>query len=56
LYTFDGKSSYHLYVVQVDFTKLTISKVELFNKLKERNIGIQLHYIPIKPNIIYKKK
>lgn len=53
LYTFDGKSSYHLYVVQVDFTKLKISKVELFNRLKEKNIGIQLHYIPINKQPYY---
>lgn len=53
LYPFDGKSSYHLYVVQVDFTKLYISKVELFNKLKEKNIGIQLHYIPINKQPYY---
>jgi UDP-4-amino-4,6-dideoxy-L-N-acetyl-beta-L-altrosamine transaminase len=54
LYTFDKKSSYHLYVVQVDFTKLDISKVDLFNKLRERNIGIQLHYIPINKQPYYK--
>ena len=34
LYTYDGKSSYHLYVVLVDFTKVNITKVELFNKLE----------------------
>ncbi len=54
LYIFDGKSSYHLYVVQVDFTKLNISKVDLFNKLREKNIGIQLHYIPINKQPYYK--
>ncbi|MEA2018221.1 MAG: UDP-4-amino-4,6-dideoxy-N-acetyl-beta-L-altrosamine transaminase [Campylobacterota bacterium] len=54
LYTFDGKSSYHLYVVQVDFDKLTISKEELFNNLREKNIGIQLHYIPINKQPYYK--
>jgi len=47
LYEFNGKSSYHLYVVQVNFNNLSISKEELFNNLKEKNIGIQLHYIPI---------
>ncbi|MCK5294232.1 MAG: aminotransferase class V-fold PLP-dependent enzyme, partial [Arcobacteraceae bacterium] len=47
LYLYDGKSSYHLYVVQVDFTKLNINKIDLFNKLRKKNIGIQLHYIPI---------
>jgi len=54
LYTFDGKSSYHLYVVQVDFTNLSISKEELFNKLREKSIGIQLHYIPINKQPYYK--
>ena len=54
LYTFDGKSSYHLYVVQVDFNKLNLSKVDLFNRLREKNIGIQLHYMPINKQPYYK--
>ena len=39
LYTYHGKSSYHLYVVQVNFNKLNISKEELFIKMREKNIG-----------------
>lgn len=54
LYTFDGNSSYHLYVVLVDFTKLNVSKEELFIKLREKGIGIQLHYIPINKQPYYK--
>jgi UDP-4-amino-4,6-dideoxy-N-acetyl-beta-L-altrosamine transaminase len=54
LYTFNGKSSYHLYVVQVNFNELNISKSELFNCLREKNIGIQLHYIPINKQPYYK--
>ena len=54
LYSYDGKSSYHLYVVQVDFTTLNITKVDLFNKLREKNIGIQLHYMPINKQPYYK--
>ena len=54
LYTFDGKSSYHLYVVQVDFTKLNISKVDLFNMFREKGIGIQLHYMPINKQPYYR--
>ena len=54
LYTHDGKSSYHLYVVQVDFSKLNISKVDLFSRLREKSIGIQLHYIPINKQPYYK--
>jgi len=54
LYTFHGKSSYHLYVVQVDFSKLNITKVDLCNKLREKKIGIQLHYMPINKQPYYK--
>ena len=54
LYTYNGKSSYHLYVVKVDFTKMTITKADLFNKLRKKNIGIQLHYIPINKQPYYK--
>jgi len=54
LYTFDAKSSYHLYVVLVDFDKLNITKEELFLKMREKNIGLQLHYIPINKQPYYK--
>lgn len=54
LYSFNQNSSYHLYVVKVDFSKLNISKVELFNKMREKNIGFQLHYIPINKQPYYK--
>ena len=54
LYPFNENSSYHLYVVRVDFTKLTITKKKLFIKMKESNIGLQLHYIPINKQPYYK--
>lgn len=54
LYSFNQNSSYHLFVVKVDFSKLNISKVELFNKMREKSIGIQLHYIPINKQPYYK--
>lgn len=54
LYPFTPNSSYHLYVVRVDFSKLTITKEELFVKMKEANIGLQLHYIPINKQPYYK--
>jgi len=54
LYSFNQNSSYHLFVVKVDFSKLNISKVELFNKMREKYIGLQLHYIPINKQPFYK--
>ena len=56
LYKYDGKSSYHLYVVHVDFKKLAISKLELYNRLRENyNIGLQIHYMPINKQPYYKE-
>jgi UDP-4-amino-4,6-dideoxy-L-N-acetyl-beta-L-altrosamine transaminase len=40
-------------VVRVDFSKLNVSKVDLFNRLREKGIGIQLHYIPINKQPYY---
>ena len=55
IYTYNGNSSYHLYVVQVDFNQLSITKVELYNILREKyNIGLQIHYIPINKQPFYK--
>jgi len=55
LYYFDGRSSYHLYVVQVDFTQLNITKEQLFLQMREKNIILQLHYIPINTQPFYQK-
>ena len=33
---------------------MTFTKADLFNKLKNNNIGIQLHYIPINKQPYYK--
>ena len=54
LYMYNGKSSYHLYVVRIDFIKLNLTKVDLFNKLREKYIGTQFHYIPINKQPYYK--
>ena len=55
LYLYNGKSSYHLYVIQVDFQHLNISKEKLFNVMREKkNIGLQVHYIPINKQPFYK--
>ena len=54
LYYYNGTSSYHLYVVQVDFTKLKLIKVDLYNKLQKINIVLQIHYMPINKQPYYK--
>ena len=54
LYLFDGNSSYHLYVVKVDFRKSKLTKSELFAAMREKNIGLMVHYIPINKQPYYK--
>ena len=48
--------SYHLYPLLIDFNKLHISKRTFFNKLKEKGIILQVHYIPIYRHGIFKNK
>jgi UDP-4-amino-4,6-dideoxy-N-acetyl-beta-L-altrosamine transaminase len=55
LYTFDGRSSYHLYVARADFEKVSVTKAEFFMKMRERGIGLQLHYIPINRQPYYRE-
>lgn len=54
LYPFTNKSMYHLYVVKVDFKKLRISRNELLLRMREKNIGLQIHYKPINKQTYYK--
>ncbi len=39
--------AYHLYPLQIKFEELEINRKEYFEKLKERNILLQVHYIPV---------
>jgi dTDP-4-amino-4,6-dideoxygalactose transaminase len=54
LYPYTNNSLYHLYIVRVDFSKLKISKDELFSKMREKKIGLQFHYKPINRQPYYK--
>ena len=54
LYLFTNNSSYHLYVIKIDFEKLDINKEDFVLKMREKNIGLQLHYIPINQQPYYK--
>lgn len=55
LYIFTNNSSYHLYIVQIEFEKFGINKKDFVIKMKEKNIGLQYHYIPINKQLYYKK-
>ena len=52
----DFKSAWHIFPLMVDFMRYKISKTEFFHTMKEKGIGMQVHYIPIYFQPYYKKK
>ncbi len=51
----DSYSSLHLYVIRVDNSKSKLDHKALFNYLRENNIGVNIHYIPIYRQPFYSK-
>lgn len=51
----DCYSGFHLYVIRLDLAKISISHLEVFNKLREHNIGVNLHYIPVHTQPYYQE-
>lgn len=53
----DGvRHAYHLYVVKIDFDRLSTDRNNLFNILRNRGIGVNVHYIPIHLHPFYRKR
>ena len=48
--------AYHLYPLQINFEKLFLTKPEIFKKMKNTGINLQVHYIPVHLQPFYKKK
>lgn len=49
-------SAFHLYVLQIDFVKLGKSRKQVMEELAEKEIGTQVHYIPVHLQPYYRKK
>lgn len=49
------KHAYHLYPLQIKFDELKISKKDFFLIMKEKNILLQVHYIPVHLQPFYRK-
>ena len=43
----ESYSSYHLYVIRLDLSALEATHKQIFRKLREQGIGVNLHYIPV---------
>ena len=50
----ERKSAYHLYVVKVDTNIMSRSK--LFSSLRQKGIGVNVHYIPVHLHPFYQEK
>jgi UDP-4-amino-4,6-dideoxy-N-acetyl-beta-L-altrosamine transaminase len=51
-----ANSCFHLYVLQIDFEKMGNSRKQIMERLKEKGIGTQVHYIPVHTQPYYKRK
>jgi len=40
-------SAWHIYVLQLELEKLTADRKEIFEALREKNLGVNVHYIPV---------
>ena len=50
-----ANSCFHLFPLLINFDKIKISKTELFLKLQENGLSLQVHYIPVHLQPFYQK-
>lgn len=51
----DRRSAWHLYVVEIDTARTAKTRAEVFAQLRARNIGVNVHYIPIHTQPYYRR-
>ena len=51
----DSVPSWHIYIVRVDFSRVKRTKQEIFEKMKERGVTLNLHYIPVHTQPYYEQ-
>jgi perosamine synthetase len=52
----DGRSAWHLYVAQIDFSGIGKSRAKVMKELQEQGVGTQVHYIPVHLQTYYRDK
>jgi UDP-4-amino-4,6-dideoxy-N-acetyl-beta-L-altrosamine transaminase len=50
------KHSWHIYVIQLNLEKLKVDRDFIFKALREENIGVNVHYIPVHYHSYYQNK
>lgn len=51
----DTASSWHLYVIRLQLDRLTASRRQIFDELRQRGIGVNIHYIPVHTQPYYQQ-
>jgi len=51
----DTASARHLYVVRIELDRIRSSRREVFEAMRARGVGVNVHYIPIHTQPFYKK-
>lgn len=51
----DVKSAYHLYVIKLNLDRLRVNRKKIFDALREKKIGVHVHYIPVHLHPFYQE-
>jgi dTDP-4-amino-4,6-dideoxygalactose transaminase len=52
----NGEAAWHLYPVLIDFDSAGLSRARLMERLRDRGIGTQVHYIPVHRQPYYRRR
>jgi len=52
----DVRAVYHIYVIQLQLERLKTGRKEIFTALRDKNIGVNVHYLPVHLHPYYRKK
>lgn len=53
---FDATTAFHIFVVQIDFSACNTTRATVMQKLLEKDIGTQVHYIPLYKHPLFQKR
>jgi perosamine synthetase len=52
----EASHAYHLYVVRLDPSTITVGRGEVFEALRAEGIGVNVHYIPVHLHPLYRRR
>ena len=51
-----ARSAYHLYPIRIDPSRTSLSRKEVFSRMRERGIAVNVHYIPVHTQPYYRSR